>query len=64
MDLIELAKKNEIHILFALHTTHILQPLVVGVTSSFKARIEKALNALLRSLPATDNYYPKCGQGH
>ena len=52
IDLIELAKKNDIHILcLPSHTTHVLQPLDVGVFASFKTNIGKVLNALLRSSP-------------
>ena len=52
VDLIQLAKENDIHIMcLPSHTTHVLQPLDVGVFSSFKHHVGKALNALVRSSP-------------
>ena len=52
VELIELAKENNIHILcLPSHTTHLLQPLDVGVFSSFKHHIGRVLNTLLRSSP-------------
>ena len=49
VDLIQLAKENDIHIMYLpSHTTHVLQPLDVGVFSSFKHHVGKALNALVR----------------
>ena len=52
VDLIQLAKENDIHIMcLPSHTTHVLQPLDVGVFSSFKHHAGKALNALVRSSP-------------
>lgn len=50
IELIELAKENDVHLLcLPSHTTHILQPLDVGVFSSFKHHVGLALNTLLRS---------------
>ena len=47
-----MAKENNIHILcLPSHTTHLLQPLDVGVFISFKHHIGRALNTLLRSSP-------------
>ena len=52
IDLIELAKSNNVHILcLPAHTTHVLQPLDVGVFSSFKHHIGLSLNKLMRSSP-------------
>ena len=43
IELIELARQNDVHLLcFTAHTTHILQPLDVGVFKSFKANFSKA----------------------
>ena len=48
--MIELAKENDVHLLcLPSHTTHVLQPLNVGVFSSFKHHVGLALNTLLRS---------------
>ena len=45
-----MAKENNIHILcLPFHTMHLLQPLDIGVFSSFKHHIGWALNTLLRS---------------
>ena len=45
--MIELAKENDVHLLcLPSHTTHVLQPLDVGV---FKHHVGLALNTLLRS---------------
>ena len=50
LELIDLAKKNDIHLLcLPSHTTHVLQPLDVGVFSSFKHHVGLALNSLVRS---------------
>ena len=49
VDLIQLAEENDIHIMcLPSHTTHVLQPLDVGVFSSFNHHVGKALNALVR----------------
>ena len=43
IELIECARANDIHLLcLPAHTTHILQPLDVGVFKSFKAAFSKA----------------------
>ena len=43
LDLIELARANDVHLLFLpLHTSHILQPLDIGIFKSFKAGYTKA----------------------
>ena len=60
LELIELAKQNDIHLLcLPSHTTHVLQPLDVGVFSSFKSHVGTALNALIRSsegrVPTTED---------
>ena len=70
VELIELAKENNIHILcLPSHTTHLLQPLDVGVFNSFKHHIGRTLNTLLRSSPGCvpsqrtfQIYYLKLGQ--
>ena len=50
IELIELAKENDVHLLcLPSHTAHVLQPLDVGVFSSFKHHIGLTLNMLLRS---------------
>ena len=50
IELIELAKENDVHLLcLPSHTTHVLQPLDVGVFNSFKHHVVLALNTLLRS---------------
>ena len=50
LELIDLAKQNGVHLLcLPAHTTHVLQPLDVGVFSSFKHHIGLSLNALIRS---------------
>ena len=53
IELIELAKENDVHLLcLPSHTTHVLQPLDVGVFSSFKHHVGLALNMLVRSSEA------------
>jgi len=48
IELIELAKANDVHLLYlALHTTHILQPLDVRVFKSFKSHFSKACNKII-----------------
>ena len=43
LDVIELARKNDIHLLcLPSHTSHILQPLDIGVFKSFKSGYSKA----------------------
>ena len=50
IELIELAKENDVHLLcLPSHITHVLQPLDVGVFSSFKHHVGLTLNTLLRS---------------
>lgn len=52
MELIESAKENNIQILcLPSHTTRLLQPLNVGVFSSFEHHIGRVLNTLLHSSP-------------
>ena len=60
LELIEVASKNNIHLLcLPAHTTHVQQPLDVGVFSSFKHNVGMALNAMVRRsagrLPTTDD---------
>ena len=60
LELIEVARKNDIHLLcLPAHTTHVLQPLDVGVFSSFKHNVGLALKAMVRSsagrVPTTDD---------
>jgi len=52
MELIELAKANDVHLLcLPLYTTHILQPLDVVVLKSFKSHFSKAYNKYLAKHP-------------
>ena len=52
IELIELARKNDIHLLcFPAHTSHILQPLDVGVFKSFKLNFSKACHAYISNHP-------------
>ena len=52
IELIELARQNDVHLLcFPAHTTHILQPLNVGVFKSFKANFSKAYHKYIISHP-------------
>ena len=52
IELIELAKENDIHLLcLPSHTTHILQPLDVGVFKSFKCNFSKACSKYLGKHP-------------
>ena len=52
IELIELARQNDVHLLcFPVHTTHILQPLDVGVFKSFKANVSKACHKYIISHP-------------
>ncbi len=52
IDVIEFARENGIHILcLPAHTTHILQPLDVGVFKSFKSNFSKACTRYIASHP-------------
>ena len=52
IELIEMARENEIHPLcLPAHTTHILQPLDVGVFKSFKSHFSKACHAYIAKHP-------------
>ena len=52
IELIELARENGVHLLcLPAHTTHILQPLDVGVFKSFKVHFSKACHRYLCSHP-------------
>ena len=52
IDVIELARANDIHLLcLPSHTTHILQPLDVGVFKSFKLNFSKACTRYLAANP-------------
>ena len=52
IDLIELARSNGVHILcLPSHTTHVLQPLDMGVFKSFKSHFSKACSKYLAANP-------------
>ena len=52
MDIIELARRNDIHLLcLPSHTTHVLQPLDIGVFKSFKSFFSKACHKYIISHP-------------
>jgi len=52
IEVIELARVNDVHLLcLPAHTTHILQPLDVGVFKSFKTHFSKACRAYLTKHP-------------
>ena len=52
IELIELPRQNDVHLLcFPAHTTHILQPLDVGVFKSFKATFSKACHKYIIKHP-------------
>ena len=52
IELIELARANNIHLLcLPAHTTHVLQPLDVGVFKSFKGNFSKACGEYLAKHP-------------
>ena len=52
IELIELARANDIHLLcLPAHTTHILQPLDVGVFKSFKSHFSKACHRYMMKFP-------------
>ena len=52
IDVIELARDNNVHLLcLPSHTTHILQPLDVGVFKSFKSNFSKACTKYLAANP-------------
>ena len=52
IEVIELAKRNDVHLLcLPAHTTHILQPLDVGVFKSFKLYYSKAVRRYLADNP-------------
>ena len=52
IELIELARSNDVHLLcLPSHTTHILQPLDVGVFKSFKGSWSKACSKYLAANP-------------
>ena len=53
MEVIKLAQENQIHLLcLPSHTTHILQPLDVGVFKSLKSHFNKACRNFLFSHPS------------
>ena len=53
IDVIQLARDNDVHLLYLpAHTTHILQPLDVGVFKSFKSKFSKACTKYLAAHPA------------
>ena len=52
IEVIKLARENDVHLLcLPAHTTHILQPLDVGVFKSFKAHFSKACHKYLAANP-------------
>ena len=52
IELIELARFNDVHLLcLPSHTTHVLQPLDVGVFKSFKGNWSKACSKYLAANP-------------
>ena len=52
LDVIELARKNDIHLLcLPYHTSHILQPLDIGVFKSFKSGYSKACRKYIMENP-------------
>ena len=52
IELIELARSNDVHLLcLPSHTTHVLQPLDVGVFRSFKGNWSKACSKYLAANP-------------
>ena len=52
LDVIEMARKNDIHLLcLPAHTSHILQPLDIGVFKSFKTHYSKACRKYLADHP-------------
>ena len=52
IELIELARENNVHLLcLPSHTSHILQPLDVGVFKSFKSNFSKACQKYLTERP-------------
>ena len=56
IDVIQLAHKNDIHLLcLPVHTSHILQPLDIGVFESFKANYSKASHKYMMDNPGQVN---------
>ena len=51
IELIELAKANNVHLCLPAHTTHLLQPLDVGVFKSFKTNFSKACHQYMMKHP-------------
>ena len=52
IEVLELARANNIHLLcLPAHTTHVLQPLDVGVFKSFKSHFSKACSKYMSSQP-------------
>ena len=52
MDIIEKARENNVHLLcLPSHTTHILQPLDIGVFKSFKSHFSKACHRFITTNP-------------